>query len=179
MTDRLIRITTALAGGRALNRRETRAVSEAVAAALQDHVLIVPQNRQAIAFAISKAAGTRRCVLWLDDLENYLGPGGLTRAGIARVLAGKRSYRVIVATLRSAEEHASLPEAGQQEGGWQSRRDAREVLEQAWRIPLSRMFSRSEEEQARARAWDPRIADALARAGVYGLAEYLAAGPQS
>jgi hypothetical protein len=33
--------------------------------------------------------GTRRCVLWLDDLENHLGTGGLTRRGRARL--GRRA----------------------------------------------------------------------------------------
>ncbi len=66
---------------------KSRAASEAIAV-LPDHVLVVPQNRESMSVAIDKAAGTRRCVLWLDDLENYLCPGGLTRAGVARVLAG-------------------------------------------------------------------------------------------
>ena len=66
---------------------KSRAASEAIAV-LPDHVLVVPQNRESISVAIDKAAGTRRCVLWLDDLERYLGPGGLTRAGVARVVAG-------------------------------------------------------------------------------------------
>lgn len=72
---------------------------------MPDHVLIVPQNRNAVAGAIEKTVAARRCVLWLDDLEKYLGTGGLTRTDVARVLApGKRAHRVIVATLRSAEE---------------------------------------------------------------------------
>ena len=157
---------------------KSRAASEAIAV-LPDHVLVIPQNRESISVAIDKAAATRRCVLWLDDLERYLGPGGLTRAGVARVVAGKRSHRVIIATLRAAEEALLLAgEASREEGGWQSHRDGREVLEQAHRIPLSRIFSRSEHEQARARVFDPRIADALTHMSVYGLAEYLAAGPE-
>jgi tetratricopeptide (TPR) repeat protein len=157
---------------------KSRAASEAIAA-LPDHVLVVPQDRESVSVAVDEAAGARRCVLWLDDLENYLGPGGLTREGVARVVAGSRSHRVIVATLRAAEEAVLLAgDAGREEGGWQSHRDARKVLEQAHRISLPRIFSPSEQERARARAFDPRIADALAHAGVYGLAEYMAAGPE-
>jgi Tetratricopeptide repeat len=157
---------------------KSRAASEAIAA-LPDHLLVVPQDRESVSGAVDKAVGARRCVLWLDDLENYLGPGGLTREGVARVVAGNRSHRVIVATLRSAEEAVLLAgDAGREEGGWQSHRDARKVLEQAHRISLPRIFSPSEQERARARAFDPRIADALAHAGVYGLAEYMAAGPE-
>ena len=156
---------------------KTRAAYEAITE-LPDHVLIVPQNRDAVATAIRKAAETSRCVLWLDDLENYLGTGGLTRAGIGRVLAGRRSHRVVVATLRTAEEALLTAEVTGQDGGRQSRREAREVLELAHRIALPRRFSRSEQERASAQVWDPRIADALAQASVYGVAEYLAAGPE-
>jgi hypothetical protein len=157
---------------------KTRAASEAIAA-LPDHVLVVPQSREFVSVAVDKAAGTRRCVLWLDDLENYLGSEGLTREGVARVVTGKRSHRVIVATLRAAEEALLLADdAGREEGGWQSHRDARKVLEQAHRIPLPRIFSQPEQERARARAFDPRIADALPHMSVYGLAEYVAAGPE-
>jgi len=157
---------------------KSRAASEAITA-LPDHMLVVPQSRESVPAAVDKAASMRRCVLWLDDLEIFLGPGGLTREGVARVLAGRRSHRVIVATLRAAEESFLLgSDAGREEDGWHPHRDVRKVLEQAYRISLPRIFSRSEREQAQARAFDPRIADALAHASVYGLAEYVAAGPE-
>ena len=157
---------------------KSRAAFEAVIAVLPDHVLIVPQNRDAVPAAVSAAEGTRRCVLWLDDLESYVGAGGLTRVGVARLIAGRRTHRVIVATLRAAEEALLTSDAAGEEGGWQSRRDAREALELAHRIPVSRLFSEPELERASARAWDPRIAEALAHADLYGVAEYLAAGPE-
>jgi tetratricopeptide (TPR) repeat protein len=157
---------------------KSRAAFEAVTAVLPDHVLIVPQNRDAVAAALSVAEGTRRCVLWLDDLENYAGAGGLTRVGVARIMAGRRTHRVIVATLRAAEEALLTSDGAGEEGGWQPRRDAREALELAHRIPLSRLFSGPELERASARAWDPRIAEALAHADTYGVAEYMAAGPE-
>ena len=157
---------------------KSRAAYEAIAAVLPDHVLIVPQNRDAVPAAVSTAEGARRCVVWLDDLENYVGPGGLTRMGIARIMASRRAHRVIVATLRAAEEALLTSDAVGEEGGWRSRRDAREVLELAYRIPLPRMFSRSELERARTQVRDPRIAEALAHADTYGVAEYVAAGPE-
>jgi tetratricopeptide (TPR) repeat protein len=157
---------------------KSRAAFEAVAAVLPDHVLVAPQNRSAVANAVSAAESTRRCVLWLDDLENYIGAGGLTRAGIARVMAGRRVHRVIVATLRATEEILLTSDAAGEEGGWQSRRDAREVLELAHRISVARLFSKPELKRARAHAWDPRIAEALTHADLYGVAEYMAAGPE-
>jgi hypothetical protein len=157
---------------------KSRAAFEAIAAVLPDHVLIVPQNRDSVSAAVDAAAGMRRGVVWLDDLENYLGAGGLTRAGVARVLASRRAHRVIVATLRAAEEALLISDAAGEEGGWRSRRDAREVLELGHRIPMPRMFSGPEKERARALASDPRIAEALEHADVYGVAEYMAAGPE-
>jgi tetratricopeptide (TPR) repeat protein len=157
---------------------KSRAAFEAVTAVLPDHVLIVPQNRDAVAAAVGAAEGTRRCVLWLDDLEKYVGVGGLTRLCVARIMAGRRAHRVIVATLRAAEEALLTSDAAGEEGGWQSRRDAREALELAYRIPLSRVFSEPEMKRANAHAWDPRIAEALAHADMYGVAEYMAAGPE-
>ena len=156
---------------------KSRGAYEAIAR-LRDHVLIVPQNRDALAAALKQAAATRRCVLWLDDLENYLGADGLTRSGIAPLLMDERSHRVIMATLRAAEEAVLTYEAPGQEGGWRPRKDAREVLELGHRIRLPRMYSSPERERARAQAWDPRIGDALARADAYGVGEYLAAGPE-
>jgi hypothetical protein len=156
---------------------KSRAAFEAVSA-LRDHVLVAPKNRDAVSMAIERAVAARRCVLWLDDLEDYLGAGGLTRGDIARVLAGKRSHRVIVATLRAAEESRLTSEPAGEDGRWQVRRDACEVLEQACRLPLARMLSREEKDAARAQVWDPRIAAALTQSDIYGLAEYLAAGPE-
>jgi tetratricopeptide (TPR) repeat protein len=158
---------------------KSRAASEAITALLPDHILVVPQGRESVPAAVDKAASARRSVLWLDDLENFLGPGGLTRESVTRVLAGRKCHRVIVATLRAAEESLLLGgNLGCEESGWQPYRDERKVLEQAYRISLPRIFSRSERDKAKVRAFDPRIADALAHASVYGLAEYVAAGPE-
>jgi eukaryotic-like serine/threonine-protein kinase len=156
---------------------KTRAAFEAVSV-LGDHVLIVPNNREALTVAIDKAANARRCVLWLDDLEAYLGAGGLTRADTARILGSRRSHRVIIATLRSAEETLLTAGIGGEANGLHASKSSREVLEQAYRIHMLRLFSQSEIERARAKSWDPRIADALDQANKYGVAEYLAAGPE-
>jgi hypothetical protein len=93
-------------------------------------------------------------------------------------MAGRRVHRVIVATLRAVEEAVLTSDAAGEEGGWQSRRDAREVLDLAHRISMSRLFSKPELERARAYTWDPRIAEALTHADLYGVAEYMAAGPE-
>ncbi|MGI8335082.1 tetratricopeptide repeat protein [Actinomadura scrupuli] len=154
---------------------KSRAAYEAMRTMLPDHTLIAPKNREVLAAAIGRATATRRCVVWLNDLEIYL-EGGLSRADIGRLLGGDHHHRIILATLRSAEEHRFTGEGGRDQR--QARKDAQETLEQAHRIPLARMFSAAERERARTRDWDPRVADALNFAGEYGIAEYIAAGPE-
>ena len=128
---------------------------------------------------MARAARERHCVLWLDDLETYLGAGGLTAAQAGRLLAGSGHHRVIVATIRAAEQDRITAQAeADDDAGRQAASDLRQVLDQAYPIRISRMFTPAELDRARTRAWDPRIANALEKAGSYGIAEYLAAGPK-
>ena len=158
---------------------KTRAAFEAMAATLPKHVLVCPSGREAVSVAVTQAAQTRRCVLWLDDLERFLGSGGLTAAQLGRLIIGAGHHRVILATLRAAEE-ARLADAAADtdDGARDALRDTRQVLDQATTIRMARMFSAQELERARARDWDPRVAEALGHSREYGIAEYLAAGPQ-
>jgi eukaryotic-like serine/threonine-protein kinase len=157
---------------------KSRAAFEAIAAQLPDHVLIAPADRKALPAALSEAPAHRRCVLWLDDLESYLGAEGLTRTAIAGLLAGTNHHRVIVATLRAVEE-ARYGDTGVAEDGRQLQHDVRQVLEQAHRINVGLCFTPAERARAADLADDdPRISDALAHADAYGIPEYLACGPQ-
>ncbi|WP_133061551.1 tetratricopeptide repeat protein [Streptosporangium minutum] len=160
---------------------KTRAGFEALRAQLPDHQVFVPGDKNAgkdvMAALIERIGRARKAVLWLDDLEHFLRSGTLTSVQLARILGG-RGHKVILATLRSAEEDqlTHLPpdsDATQRGLGDQ----AAHVLEQAHRIRLKRIFSPAELERAHVRAADERIADALDYAGEYGIAEYLAAGP--
>lgn len=157
---------------------KSRTGYEAMAATLPEHTLIAPHDREALPYAFAMAAETPQCVLWLDDLESFLGAGGLTRNKITGLLGGDGQHRVILATIRAAEETRYTSDAGGPEAARQAHRDAREVLEHAHRIRLPRLFTPAEQARAKARNWDPRIADAVAHAESYGLAEYLAAAPE-
>jgi tetratricopeptide (TPR) repeat protein len=154
---------------------KTRAAWEAVRATLPEHVLIAPVGQEAVRAAVVAASAARRCVLWLDDAETHLGSGGLRRNDVLRLLGGTGHHRVIVATLRAAEEARLTAHATEE--GRQAGKDVTDTLAQASRIHLPRLFSGSEQQRARARVWDRRIADALDHAADYGIAEYLAAGP--
>ncbi|MET8955646.1 tetratricopeptide repeat protein [Streptomyces sp. NPDC004533] len=151
---------------------------EAMRAALPDHVLVAPLTRLALSAAIDRAAGLSRCVLWLDNVERFLGPEGLSRSSISRLTGGNGHHRVVIATIRSVEmaRYTADPNAAAADAA--ALFEARETLEQAAQLRLARLFTVSERRRAQTRAWDSRIADALDRARDYGLAEYLAAGPE-
>jgi tetratricopeptide (TPR) repeat protein len=156
---------------------KTRMAFEALHATLPDHSLIAPDGVDAIPDAVSQAADERRCVLWLDDLERFLGPGGITAADLARLLSGSGEHRVIVGTIRAVEQARLTADVRDDDRAWQGLRDVREVLTQARQVRIARLFTMPELERARTRAWDPRIAQAIEHADTHGIAEWLAAGP--
>ena len=157
---------------------KSRAAFEAIKGTLTSHLLICPASRDAVATAVDRAAQERRCVLWLDDLESFLGAGGLTAAYVGRLLSGEAHHRVIVATIRATEQARLLAEIPGDDAARQVSRDIRQVFNLAHPIRVARMFTSDELARARARDWDPRIAEAVNHARSYGIAEYLAAGPE-
>lgn len=154
---------------------KSRAAYEGLAATLPDHVLVAPQSRQYLTAALDRASHLARSVLWLDDLERYLGEEGLTRGRIVRLLNDRNQHHTVVATIRAAEldtythaDNATRPLA----------RDILDCLALAKRIDLPRLLSPTERSRAAARTWDSRITEALDHADRFGLAEYLTAGPE-
>lgn len=158
---------------------KTRAAYEAMRAVLPGHVLIAPAASGDMAAALTAARVQRRCVLWLDSLQRYLGADAITSRQIAELLAGRGHHRVVLATLRATQETRLLVMAGSLPGG-QSTRDGQAVLDQVThRIVVERLFSAPEQARAAALAGDDRrLADALGHADRYGIAEYMSSGPQ-
>lgn len=157
---------------------KSRAAYEAMRAMVPDHLLLAPASRDTLPVALTRMAHERRCLLWLDSIERFLGPGGLTRAGVARVMGGHGHHRIILATLRAAEMARYVDDTvASDDTRRQVAFEVREALEQADLVTLGRLFTSAERRRSEAYTGDPRIADALAHADTYGLAEYLAAGP--
>ncbi|WP_405087755.1 SpoIIE family protein phosphatase [Microbispora sp. NBC_01389] len=157
---------------------KSRAAFEALQSVLPDHLLIVPRDQGALPAAIDRAAQSRKSVLWLNDLERYLRPGGLTRDHITRLVAGTDHHRVILATLRSLQRAEMLQsQAALGDAAQLGTRQVREVLDQAHEVHLDRRFSPDELDRARQLTDDLRIEAALRHADEYGIAEYLASGP--
>lgn len=103
-------------------------------------------------------------ILWLDELENHLGPQGLTAALLARLT---QEQVLVLATMsdKAYDEHRF--------GGGPAAR----VLSGAHTVELSRRWSEAELERL-ARVDDQRLADAARLRGARGVTEYLALAPE-
>jgi len=153
---------------------KSRAAFEAMRRLPGNLALLRPTRRGSLRALLDGGVELREVVVWLNDLEGFLGADGLD-VGLLRRLVGVGDRRVLLlATMRASEYNLRSPERERDHAG--AERDVlraeRELLDQAVDLELPRGFSAAE------RDWDPRIADALAHAGQYGLAEYLAAGPR-
>jgi hypothetical protein len=159
---------------------KSRAAYEAIHRLFGQRWLLVPNSRQSLRALLEGGLELRETVVWLNDLERWLGPDGLDLGLLRRLLGDGHRQVVVVATMRASEYTSRAPEQefGRSDTEQELRQVEREVLDQSARVDLVRRFSTRERERATERSWDPRIADALPHAGVYGLAEYIAAGPR-
>ncbi|SRR5690606_16042689 len=147
---------------------KSRLAFETISAQLPGHRLLVPEGElQAVA---EEAVATRKCVVWLDDLERFLGDGRLSTTVVDKILAGNGHHRVIVATIRREELSRLKDDPDRLD-------DRRRVLERANIVELEDTFTAAELERAEKLRWDPRIDDALRNASGHVI-EYLAAGPE-
>jgi hypothetical protein len=160
-----------LVGGSSTGK--TRCAFEAVRALLPDWWLVHPDGPGEV--AALAAAPSARTVVWLDELQRYLGvEPGLT-GGAMRALLGASGPVVVIGTLWP--EWYSFWMAVPGPGGNSHARE-REVLRLAEVVRIGPEFSAAEDDRARAAAVrDPRLKAALAAKG-YGLTQTLAAAPQ-
>lgn len=154
---------------------KTRSAYEAIAAAVPGHVLVAPGDGAAFVAALNRVTRLPRCVLWLDDVERFLGSDGLTRTRISQILDKQRHHRLIVATARTRALDPYIDPSDR--NGAELNREVIDALEQAHRIDLARAFTSSERERAAIRTRDSRIGDALAHSADFSIPEYLAAAP--
>ncbi|MER5381774.1 tetratricopeptide repeat protein [Streptomyces sp. NPDC002688] len=159
---------------------KTRLAYEVTRSCFPRHAFVRPLARPALAHAVKVARRRRRAVLWLDDLENYLGADGVTASALAELLQGRPGRIVVLATMRSQEfrrydarEESRL--TGSDRDAW---RVQREVLHLAAMVRLERRWSTAEQQRAAAHRRDPRIRLALGSCDRFGLAEVVAAGPE-
>jgi eukaryotic-like serine/threonine-protein kinase len=159
---------------------KSRVAYEVMRELLPGHRVVQPVDRAAAQAAVDKAVDTPLSVMWLDDLERFLGTGGLTGQGVSRILDAANRGRYILATMRS-EEYAKFSGRivpGLESPGREALRQGWDVLRLATRLELPRSWTTAELARAERHRDDHRIDDALRHTDRFGLAEYLAAGPQ-
>jgi hypothetical protein len=153
---------------------KSRAAAEAIRRLRPTDRILVPRDDQSLRILVDSKITLENIVVWLDDLERFLGPGGLDVDLLQRMRSKDLSVTAIVATIRDNELAAI------RSGDAAVNRDALEVLNgvshSRW-ITVGNSLSPDEAERARGTGEsDPRIARALAADEGFG--EYLAAGRQ-
>src|SRR5439155_13840980 len=109
---------------------------EAMRGLLPDHVLVRPADGEALVSLIAVVVEQPRCVVWLDDLERYLGANGLSSDALTRLLGSGSRQVVVLATMRT-QEHARYDRARESaldDAGRQVWRRGRDVIERAYEI---------------------------------------------
>ena len=143
---------------------KTRLAAQVMRQRFPDAPLLIPESGKALRELVGEGLDPAGVVLWLDDLERFLGPDGLTIGLLTRLASGKS---LLIATIRSQVREAYRPRKELRPPEW-------EVLEAFTRIGLQRRHTDAELHRIRAVVIDPNV---LAAVRDYGLAEYLGAGP--
>ena len=158
---------------------KTRMAYEAMRSALPGHVFLQPAGKRDLPGVLQMAGQQRLSVVWLDDLEHYLGVDGLTPGMLSPLLAAHDRHTVVLATIRAHQktQYSARQSAGAQGGEGEALRLAGQVLALAHEVPVERLWSPAEQDRA-AGLKDGRILRALQHAGEFGVAQYLAAAPQ-
>ncbi|WP_146154160.1 SEL1-like repeat protein [Nocardia brasiliensis] len=155
---------------------KTRAAYEAMLATMPDFCVAAPVVGSDLPIVLEAVLRSGvRCVLWLDDLERFLGPGELDPVMLAACI---RQRVPIVGTIRTPQFelfNQSSRNSVDSSLGQRANIGAR-VLAMVDPIMLPRVWSPAELERAVAQN-DERIAEAVECHRHYGIAEYLAAGP--
>jgi Flp pilus assembly protein TadD len=143
---------------------KTRLAAHVVQHRFPDAPLLVPKSGKALRDLMDKGLAPAGVVVWLDDLERFLGPDGLMMDLLNGLTSGNA---IVVATIRSDERERYRPRNELRPPEW-------EVFAGFTQIDLQRRNSAAELDRIRAAVSDPHVLDAVQH---YGLAEYLGAGP--
>ncbi|MGW3994132.1 hypothetical protein ACWEF6_11655 [Amycolatopsis sp. NPDC004772] len=150
---------------------KSRTAAEAVRRLRPSHQLLIPVDGPALREIVESGQELTDTVVWLDDLERFLVPGGLD-VGLLQRLAPAGSPVCVVATIRDHEL------AGYRTADGVINRAAADLIASippSHLLTIDQRLTDTEQEQARRlQEGDPRIGRALEAAE--GFAEYLAAG---
>jgi TPR repeat protein len=156
---------------------KSRAAYEAVLSEMPDMPVVLPRDPlhaiEALIHLTTPAA--EKAVVWLDDLERYSSDSPIPSELISEAM---NQSAVVVATIRTDEYMSLKGSRPRSDHAHDHARSAGQNLLDIFEpIHLERRWS--DDELARARKTsDPRIIGALNYSSVYGVAEYMAAGPE-
>jgi tetratricopeptide (TPR) repeat protein len=145
---------------------KTRLAAEAVKQKFPEALLLPAESGKALRELFDGGLDPAGIVVWLDDLERFLGTDGLT-VGLLNRLTTARA--IVVATIRVGQWETYRPRDELRPQEW-------EVLQRFSGISLQRRLTGPELGRVRAMVNDPGV---LAAVDHYGLAEYLGAGPEA
>jgi hypothetical protein len=164
---------------------KTRTACQLIHDTLADWPLLMPATAEQLTTYIHATPTASRLIIWLNETQNYLGPGRLSAAAIRRILTAPRPV-IIIGTIWPQRYDAlttmAAPASFQGNatavpGLHDPSSDAREILTiLAHRADLPSAFTIAEQDRAHTLASnDPRLAEALS----YGphLPQTLAAAP--
>lgn len=163
---------------------KTRSLFEAVTALLGDWWLLRPSDVAATSLAEVSLAPPNHLVVWLDSLQNHMGPGGLDAASVRRLTAGGA---VLLGELwpHLHDEYASPPSAAFHSDSQDDPRVvARQVLELATVIHLPRKPTQAENNRTSelSQTANDAAGDLWLKAALevtdYGFTQTIAAAPQ-
>ncbi|MEI5134048.1 hypothetical protein RB199_20040 [Streptomyces libani] len=155
---------------------KTRTAYEVLARSAErggERAVVVPKDGISLRALISAGFKLENTVVWLDDLEKFIGADGLDE-GLIRLFG--TSGVLFLATLRSAAKHAM---ASATAGGLGRSLSAisKAVMAGATSVRVDRSLNEREIRSVNRQRADLRISMALEKARHAGLAEFIAAGP--
>jgi tetratricopeptide (TPR) repeat protein len=145
---------------------KTRLAAEVVKRKFPDAALIAVESGKALRELVDGGLNPAGVVVWLDDLERFLGTDGLTVGLLNRLTTGGA---IVVATIRVEQRETYRPQSELWPPEW-------EILQRFSEISLQRRLTGLELGRVRGTVNDPGV---LAAVDHYGLAEYLGAGPEA
>ncbi|MFF6872095.1 tetratricopeptide repeat protein [Streptomyces sp. NPDC012450] len=161
--------------GRAASGK-TRCAYEAVKSVLGEWRICMPPNEQALTELVEAGTDLTRTVIWLDEVQRFLGVDKLKLETVRRLISNAEQPVIIIGTIWP-EEYARLRSPITSESDEDPYQDARGILEIADRFEVS-SFTNSENERAASIAEaDPRLKEAVTHDSI-NVTEALAAAPE-
>jgi hypothetical protein len=96
---------------------KTRLALSAAKAAVGDYVLYQPADGKSIREHLASGARFERVLVWLDDLEQFLGSGGLTDGELTSLCTSPTV--AVIATVRSSAYDTLQPTSDIKPPGWE------------------------------------------------------------